>query len=686
MRVIDGVLPEGKIWRAMVLFSHDQDPGLSWYFALQLARASNGEAVGAAILPEAASENAVQVARTVLKKAQADATDADNVHTLLIVSKNFRQALVELIEKADIDLLLADGDDPEWQRLERLPCAAAIIRGGAYRAYREAQYSGGEDGNVRKVPYRVKRILVPAAGGPNAAQAVSVLLPLTPEVDITALYVVPDYLGDNEVAHGHARLRQMAKFVDADDRTERRVIQTGTVTQGIVEEASKEYGLVVIGASRESTIDRALFGDVVGAVVRESKTPVMVFWEPSSPVNNLWRDLAWRLQSVIPRLGISQRTDVYVRVRRSARPNIDFFVLIGLSTLIASLGLLLSSPAVVIGAMLVAPLMSPIIGAGMAIVLGNPRFLRLSLGAVAKGTILAIALGALTGLLQVNEPLTPEILSRTQPTLFDLGVAVFAGLAGAYALAHSEAAAALPGVAISAALVPPLAAVGIAFATGNLRESAGALLLYSTNLVAIVAASVVVFLSLGFRPSHTQKAQRAIQQRTVRIAVVLLALITVVLGATTLSLASDASLNARINELVETQTNAIEGVEFAGLEIENLSNPQEPLTLLLTVRATHAIAHSTVEELRNQIGSELQPALEEDREIAMTLTVIRVTKLDPEVPPTSTPTPESSPTPTATSTTPSEPVPEAMQRSGSILLTNDTPLRPLGLRDIGAQL
>ena len=658
MQIVDGVVPEGKIWRALVLFGPGQEPGLSWHFALQLARASSGEAVGVSILSAGATENAVQAARGSLKRAQASASDEDTVHMVLVEAENFRKALINLIEKADIDLLLADGDSPQWQRLEKLPCAAAIIRGGAYRQFRDDQSShdleDGEGGSA-STPEQVRRILVPTAGGPNSVQALSVLLPLAPDVDITALYVAPDHLGENEVAHGKARLRQLARFVDASDRIERRVIQPGNITQGIVDEAGDDYDLVVIGASRESTIDRALFGDVVGAVARESKTPVAVFWEPASTIDDLWRSVAWRLQNVIPRLGLSQRTDVYVRVRRSARPDTDFFVLIGLSTLIAALGLLLSSPAVVIGAMLVAPLMSPMIGAGMAVVLGNPRFLRLSLGAIAKGTFLAIFLGVLSGLLQPNEPLTAEILSRTQPTLLDLGVAVFAGFAGAYALAHSEAAAALPGVAISAALVPPLATVGIALATGNFEESAGALLLYSTNLVAIVAAAVLVFLSLGFRPSQTKKAQRAIQQRTVRVAVVLLGLITILLGATTISLAREARLNGRINELVQTHSNAIEGVEFAELEIQDLADSTKPLTLLLTVRSTRAIAHMTVEALRDQIGADLQPDLNGDREIAMILTVIRVTKLDPETPPTATPTTTPTPQPSATPQSPFAP-------------------------------
>lgn len=660
MNVLDGVIPDKRIWRAMVLFGPEQEPGLSWTFALQLAKESSGEAVGIAILSSGSTENAIREARSALKMARECAAKENTVHTLLVEAENFREALLELIEAANIDLVLADGDSSQWRELDNIPCDVSIIRGGAYQAYnsrRDEREQEEADGGEAQGPAKIRRILVPTAGGPNTAEALSLLLPMTPNAEITALYVAPEYLGENEIAHGEARLRQLVRFADASDRVERSVIQAASVTEGIVEQAKSGYDLVLVGATRESTLDRALFGDVVGAVVRESKTPVAVFWEAASTFSDFWRNLAWNLQNVVPRLKLSQRTDVYVRIRRSARPSTDFFILIGLSTLIAALGLLLSSPAVVIGAMLVAPLMSPMIGAGLAIVLGNPRFLRLSLGAVLRGTFLSILLGVLTGFLQPDGTLTPELLARTQPTLLDLGVAVFAGFAGAYALSHSEAAAALPGVAISAALVPPLATVGIAFSTGNFRESAGALLLYSTNLVAIVAAAVFVFIVLGFRPSQSQKTERAIQRRTVRIALILLGFITFVLGTTTISLAREARLEARVHEVVERHTSAIEGVEFAGLSISNLSDSELPLALDLTVRSTRAIAHSTVEALRDQIGAELGPELENDRGIAMDVTVIRVTKLDPEVPPTATPTPEptATPTPTATALSPAYP-------------------------------
>jgi uncharacterized hydrophobic protein (TIGR00271 family) len=186
-------------------------------------------------------------------------------------------------------------------------------------------------------------------------------------------------------------------------------------------------------------------------------------------------------------MDMAKRAEAYTRIRRSARPDIDFYMLITLAAAIAALGLATNSTAVVIGAMLVAPLMSPMVGMGMAVVLGDARFLRLSSGAVFKGAVLAILVGMLVGLVMVlfKLPITAEILGRTQPSLLDLAIALFSGLAAAFALSRSDAAGALPGVAIAAALVPPLTAVGITFSAGLFLESFGAVLLFLSNLVAI---------------------------------------------------------------------------------------------------------------------------------------------------------------------------------------------------------
>lgn len=657
MNLIEGALPEGKRWRTLVLFGAGQEPGLAWQLGLQLARQFGGDAVAAIIVPETMAENVQAKAQDTLARARRAAPEDQEIFWALMEAKRFRQALLRLIAEADIDLVVADGDSPEWHSLDRLPVPVAVVRGAAYQAYRKQQadeLEGAEEEGEDGVQPPIQSVLVPTAGGPNTAVALGFLVPMTPDVRVTMLYVAPEYLGEGEMAHGKARLRQLANFADADERVERKVVQAPSVTEGIFEEASGEYDLVVIGATRESSLERALFGDVVGAVVRQSKTPVIVVRDAESALGDLARNLSWRLQKVIPRLSLSERTEVYVRIRRSARPNIDFFILIGLSALIAALGLMLNSPAVVIGAMLVAPLMSPLIGAGLAVVMGNTRFLRLSLSAIFRGVLLSIGLSILVGFAQRSAGLTPEVLSRTQPTLLDLGVALFAGLAGAYALAHSAAAAALPGVAISAALVPPLSVVGITLAGGYFEEAVGSLLLFSTNLVAIVAATVLVFFVLGFRPTRPQKEQRIVQMRSVRVALALLGAITFVLGTSTYQLARESSVSTQVREIVEEHVNSLEGVEFGSMEAPNVGEEGKPLTLNVTVRSTHTIPHRDAEALRDQIGTDLQPYLGTEREVALTLTVIRVAKLDPQVPPTatSTATPTLTPTsgPTATPT------------------------------------
>ena len=179
-----------------------------------------------------------------------------------------------------------------------------------------------------------------------------------------------------------------------------------------------------------------------------------------------------------------------------------FVVLIVLSALIAALGLANDSAAVVIGAMLIAPLMTPMLGSAAAIVEGWPRRFLHTFFIVIVGALLAIAVGFIVAVvmprLQPGSPLTGEIIARTSPNLADLAIALAAGAAGAYVVIRSEASSALPGVGIAVALVPPLATVGITAGVGATELAFGALLLFLTNLLAIVLAAGVTFSLAGF--------------------------------------------------------------------------------------------------------------------------------------------------------------------------------------------
>jgi uncharacterized hydrophobic protein (TIGR00271 family) len=172
--------------------------------------------------------------------------------------------------------------------------------------------------------------------------------------------------------------------------------------------------------------------------------------------------------------------------------------LTALSALIASFGLLESSSAVVIGAMLVSPLMQPIIGLAAAIVGVEGRRQLVSLGLIALAALESIGLAALVAwVVPVFQAvtITPEILLRTSPGILDLGIACAAGAAGAYVTARGRAAVALPGAAIAVALMPPLAALGILLEGGHEHLAGGAFLLFTTNLFGIVLASAFVLSS-----------------------------------------------------------------------------------------------------------------------------------------------------------------------------------------------
>jgi len=224
----------------------------------------------------------------------------------------------------------------------------------------------------------------------------------------------------------------------------------------------------MLGASRESTVNRVLFGDIPEKVAAASPAPVIIVKRRVGPMTNWLRRALDRLSAWMPRVSAEERVDVYRSIRRGARPDADYFVMIGLAAAIASFGLLLNSPAVIIGAMLVAPLMAAIVGLGMGIMMGDVRLLKLAASATLRGMLLAITVGFVIGLLASNSIQTGEVLSRTQPALLDLGVALASGAAGAYALCRKDVSASLPGVAIAAALVPPLATVGIGLAVGGL--------------------------------------------------------------------------------------------------------------------------------------------------------------------------------------------------------------------------
>ncbi|MEA5582093.1 TIGR00341 family protein [Nodularia harveyana UHCC-0300] len=180
---------------------------------------------------------------------------------------------------------------------------------------------------------------------------------------------------------------------------------------------------------------------------------------------------------------------------RGAVSSKNFYILLFLSGIISTLGLLANSAATIIGAMIVAPLMGPIIAIAYSMAVGNQRLLKRSSVTLFSGIVLTVVTAMIIAKIVGIKTFGPEIWQRVSPTLLDLVVALAAGAAGAYAKSRRHVADALPGVAIAVALVPPLSVVGIGIAIGSRSVASGASLLFLTNLIGIIFSGALVFLA-----------------------------------------------------------------------------------------------------------------------------------------------------------------------------------------------
>ncbi len=206
-----------------------------------------------------------------------------------------------------------------------------------------------------------------------------------------------------------------------------------------------------------------------------------------------------------------QKPKAYAQIYSAAEmSSLSYWLEIVFSAGIAAFGLVLNSPAVIIGAMLISPLMGPIMAAGLALAAGDLYLAIKAIANLAASISLAVAFSAFIVWLLPFHSVTNEILARTNPTLLDLGVALFSGLAGSVAVCRfggGEAVTTLPGVAIAVALMPPLCTIGFGLGSGvNTRIMGGAGLLFLTNLVAIVASAFAVFLLVGMNSPEVRAA------------------------------------------------------------------------------------------------------------------------------------------------------------------------------------
>mgnify|MGYP000265026952 CR=1 FL=1 len=253
------------------------------------------------------------------------------------------------------------------------------------------------------------------------------------------------------------------------------------------------------------------------------------------------------------------REAVFFDGPRSAQKLSRFWILLVLSGIIAAAGIVADSTATVIGAMIVAPMLIPIQGIMLATVLGDRRNLARSLILVIAGSMIAIGIAFVVGMLSVNDIVAAtnsQVSARVHPKLIDLLAALGTGLVASIALVRKDISDTLPGVAIAISLVPPLSVIGVTLESGAYAQAGGAALLFLTNVAAILVTGIVVMGFYGVRNTHpSAPPSGTAAQRPRRATVMIIAMVALIGVPLTIATVVSTSTAVRTAEVQQVADN-----------------------------------------------------------------------------------------------------------------------------------
>jgi uncharacterized hydrophobic protein (TIGR00271 family) len=287
------------------------------------------------------------------------------------------------------------------------------------------------------------------------------------------------------------------------------------------------------------------------------------------------------------RLGIvihttpQRRQEVFQDVSEMSTPRGSFYLMVAVSTVIAAYGLLANSTAVVIGAMLIAPLMGPIFGIALGLTRGDRQLLAHSLALEGLGLVLAVGFAVAVGLMPLRVDFGSEILGRTQPTIYDMIIALAAGLAGTYALVDEKISPTLPGIAISVSLLPPLATCGLCLAAGQWRHAGGAFLLFAANFLAIQVIAAILFTLLGMTGVQSYKGVSQFLRRF-GLSLVLFAGMGVFMTHTLVRIIAQRRFSRAVETLLWRELRSSVGAHLSEVECTGKDGKREVVAVVLT--------------------------------------------------------------------------------------------------------
>ena len=293
-------------------------------------------------------------------------------------------------------------------------------------------------------------------------------------------------------------------------------------------------------------------------------------------------------------------------ISEGSEPGIRFYLMVIISTMIASFGLVMNSTAVIIGAMLVAPLMTPIFGISLALVRSDAHLLGNAAKAEIAGVVAAILMGFVLGKIYPGLEPTPEMLARTQPQLFDLLVAIFSGFAGAYALVDEKISPALPGVAIATAIVPPLANTGLCFAVGAYAGGIGSFLLFFSNFLSILLVASVVFWFFGMTEKYHGLSRRVVIRRF-SLPILGFFLIALVLSHTLYQINRDRRIKLTIQNVLIEELADLPATDFDQMVYQA---DGDKINVLAHVHSAMVISPTQVSRIQERLAEELKQSTE----------------------------------------------------------------------------
>ena len=300
----------------------------------------------------------------------------------------------------------------------------------------------------------------------------------------------------------------------------------------------------------------------------------------------------------------SARQELYWSVLDSSHLDLEYVAMLAFAGLIALFGLLQNSVAVIIGAMLISPLMNPVLAGALALVLGDWSLGRRAASVLAWSIGGVIALTWLVAWLTPLKQVTPEILARTNPNLLDMLIAVLAGLAGTLALRGGPVSMTIiPGVAIAVAVIPPLAVVGFSLSTHHGAMAWGGFLLFVTNLVSIMISAAVVFRLMGFVPHGDTEEGRAKLRKRMAVSALVLVILAVPLVQTLRRAVTQIGLRAEVEEVVKR------GFKTGHSTVADLSYAEvgEGFKVNVTVRTTQYFGNAQIEAVQEALRKRFGP-------------------------------------------------------------------------------